>query len=154
MRSLTKHRILRAGMVITVLAIATTAIAYWSATGGGSGSGATADPGAQSVTVNQTSASSGLYPGGSVALSGNFDNSSANAVHVNGVTAAVTGTDKAGCTAANYSVTGTSSVANGGSVPSGSGTGGWSGLTLNMLNTASDQEACKGATVSLSYSAN
>jgi hypothetical protein len=150
-----KRHIVKALATLAVLSIAAAAFAYWSATGSGSGSATTANPGAQSVTVNQTSASSGLYPGGSVPLSGNFDNSAANAVHVNGVTATVTGTDHPGCTAADYAISGTSAIAGGGSVASGNGKGGWSGLTLSMIdNPTSDQGACKGATVSISYSAN
>lgn len=149
-----RRRLAKAAVSLTVLALAAAAYAYWSASGSGAGTATTADPGAQSVVVNQTSAASGLYPGSSVALSGDFDNAATNAVHVNAVTASVTGTDKPGCAAGNYSISGVSTIAGGGMVPSGNGTGGWSGLTLSMVDDpVNDQEACKGATVSISYSA-
>ena len=153
MASARKRRLLAVASVLAVVALTSIAYAYWTASGSGSGAGVTADPGAQSVVVNQTSASSGLYPGGSVALSGNFDNPATNAVHVAGISATVTGTDKAGCNAADYSISGTPAIANSGSVPSGTAVGGWSGLTLSMANTGSNQDACKGATVSISYTA-
>lgn len=161
MRSkLTTKRITALLGVVAALAIAVGAFAYWTAGGSGSGTGTTADPGAQSVTVNQTSASSGLYPGGSVALSGNFDNANTNAVHVASVTASVTGVTDSNdvditstCATSNYNVTGTSSIGSSGSVPAGSGVGSWSGLTLNMTNSGSNQNACKGAKVVLGYTA-
>jgi len=162
MRSrLNKKRISALLGVLTALAIAVGAFAYWSAGGSGSGSGTTNDPGAQNVTVNQTSTSSGLYPGGSTALSGNFDNpSTTNSVHVASVTASVSdvtdGTNSiaATCPTTNYNVTGTSSIGGSGMVPTGTGQGSWSGLTLNMTNpTNTNQDACKGATVVLSYTA-
>ena len=153
MASARKRRLLAAASVLGVIATASVAYAFWSASGSGTGSGLTADPGAQTVTVNQTSSVSGLYPGASAALSGNFDNAATNDVHVNGLTASVTGTDKPGCTAANYQITGTATIANNGMVPSGTGTGGWSGLTLSMVDTGVNQDACKGATVNIAYSA-
>ncbi len=57
--------------VLVVAAIAAFgAYAYWTTTGNGTGSATTGTD--HGVTVNQTSPSSGLYPGGSVALSGDF----------------------------------------------------------------------------------
>jgi len=153
MRTPRRRRVFSAAVILGILAIVAGAYAYWTATGSGAGAATTADPGAQTVTVNQTSTSNGLYPGGSVALSGNFDNPAANAVHVGNVTATVTGTNKVGCNASDYSVGGTATIANGGSVLSGTAVGGWSGLTLSMADTASNQDACKGATVSIAYSA-
>src|SRR5207244_9881129 len=58
--------------VFLVLTLGGIAFAFWTA--GGSGSG-TANAGTTaSVTVNQTVSPSGLYPGATAALSGNFDN--------------------------------------------------------------------------------
>lgn len=148
-----RRRFVVLAAVIAACAVAATALAYWTATGSGAGSGTTANPGAQTITVNQTSASSGLYPGGSVPLSGDFDNPAANSVHINSISATVTGTDQPGCNASDYSVSGTPAISGGGDIPSGSGVGSWSGLTLSMANTGANQDACKGATVTLSYSA-
>src|SRR5829696_5260004 len=77
----------RAALVAVVtLALAGTAFAYWSASGTGSGTGSAADPGAQSVTVNQTSTVSNLVPGGTPqALEGDFTSTNSNAVKVSSV---------------------------------------------------------------------
>lgn len=147
-----RRRLAMSAALIGTLALAAIAYAYWTATGSGSGSAVTSNP-TQTVTVKQTSASTGLYPGGSVALSGNFDNPAANAVRVSSISATVTGTDKPGCDPNDYSISGTPTIAGGGDVPSGNGVGGWSGFTLSMANTATNQDACKGATVSISYTA-
>ena len=141
---------------VLVLALAATAYAYWSSTGTGSGSGATANPGSQTVTVNQTSASSGLFPGGSVAVSGTIDNANGNAVQVASLSASVASVAEphasAGCSAADYSISGgpvaiNANIPAGGSVP-------FAGLTLDMANTGVNQDACKGATVNIAYSTN
>ena len=67
--------------VLVVAAIAAFgAYAYWTTTGNGTGSATTGTD--HGVTVNQTSPSSGLYPGGSVALSGNFTSNPANSGNV------------------------------------------------------------------------
>jgi hypothetical protein len=79
-------------------------------------------------------------------------------VHVNAVTASVVSVDNAhataGCSASDYSITGTSSIGGGGSLAGNGGSQSWNGLSLAMANTASNQDACKGATVNLSYSVN
>src|SRR5207248_1444241 len=77
-----KRRILFAGGTATVvLGIAVGAYAYWTQSGSGTGS-ATADT-TSSITVNQTSSVSALYPGGTaVTLSGNFNNPNSSAVKI------------------------------------------------------------------------
>ena len=136
-------------LIGAILALVTVGVgaayAYW--TTGGSGTGTAGTGTTVAVTVVQTSSAAGLYPGGSVALSGNFNNPNSGAVYVTGVTAAVhafstqpDGT-KPACTAADFSITGTSNVP--GSVAAGNGVGSWSGLTLNMLNTGANQDNCK-----------
>ncbi|MEO7752950.1 MAG: hypothetical protein ABIS35_06000 [Terracoccus sp.] len=128
------------------------AFAYWTTTGAGTG---TADTGTTvAVVVHQTSTVTGLAPGvAPQSLSGNFDNPNAGPVYVAGVTATVTGTDKDGCTAGDYTIAGTSTVA--AQVPAGNGVGAWSGLTIAFNNKASvNQDACKTAVVSLAYTSN
>ena len=71
--------------VILVVALAGVAFAYWTATGSGSGTANTGT--AASVTVNQTVSPTGLYPGGAVALSGNFTNPNPGKVYITAVTA-------------------------------------------------------------------
>src|SRR3954468_23421497 len=62
--TLKKKMIAGAAAAALVLGAGGAAIAYWTTGGSGSGSGSTGTT--VDVTVNQTSASSGLYPGGSV----------------------------------------------------------------------------------------
>ena len=56
--------------ILGLLALGGLAVAFWTAGGSGTGSGATGSGSA--LTVNQTVSPTGLYPGGSSALSGNF----------------------------------------------------------------------------------
>ena len=123
------------------------ALAYWTSTGSGSGSAATGT--VANVVVNQTSTSTGLYPGGSVSLSGNFDNSNSGQVHVGTVTATV-GDLPSGCVAGDFSISGTAVV--NAEIPAGTGVGAWSGITLTMNDTGVNQDACKTQTIPVTYS--
>jgi hypothetical protein len=143
-------------VVLAIAALAAAgAFAYW--TTGGSGTGSATTGTTSTITVNQTSASSGLYPGGSVALSGNFTNGNSSPVYVSSVTAAVTAfsvqadSGKPACTQADFSISGTATV--GAQVPVGTG-GSWSGLSLNMTNSGANQDNCKSITVPVAYTAN
>jgi hypothetical protein len=144
----------KAWILLAVVAVAVVAAvggyAYWTAGGSGTGSATTGDVSA--VVVHQTSTVSNLYPGGpAVPLAGNFDNPNSGAVYVGSVSASVAGTSNGGCTAADFAVEGTSNTP--GEIPSGNGVGSWSGLTLRMVDSGSNQNACKNVTVDLSYSA-
>jgi len=122
--------------------------AYWTTTGTGSGSATTGTT--IGITVNQTSVNTALYPGASSALSGDFTNTNTSAVYVAAVTASVTAFSaqanvaKPACTQADFTITGTATV--GASVPVGTG-GAWSGLSLAMTNSATNQDNCKSITV-------
>lgn len=152
MMPILKRRATKAVAAIAVLALAAAAYAYWS--GGGSGSGsATTAAGASGLTVNQTTVVPALYPGRTVALSGTFDNPNTFEVEVTSVTATLSTTDPDCVVGTNYAVTGTSTIGNGGLVPAGNGQGSWSGLTLEMLNLASNQDTCKGAPITITYTA-
>lgn len=126
------------------------AYAFWTQAGSGSGTAAVGTT--SNITVNQTSSVSGLYPGGPTqALSGNFDNPSTSPVFVSTVSATVTGTSAgASCNASNFQVNGSPATISA-SVPSGNGVGSWSGITVQMLETGVNQDACKNATVNISY---
>ncbi len=144
-------------VALLLVAVGGVAFAYWTSTGTGSGSATTGNTVA--ITVNQTSTVTGMGPGvAPQALSGNFDNPNTGPVFVKTVVATVTSTGVAGCTAADYtiagtSVIGTSSPGAGGNVPAGgSGVGAWSGLTIAFNDTASNQDACKNAVLTIGYS--
>ena len=86
-----RKRLIRRLVVVSVLgllALGGLAVAFWTAGGSGTGSGATGSGSA--LTVNQTVSPTGLYPGGSSALSGNFTNPNAGSVYIASVTATVT----------------------------------------------------------------
>jgi hypothetical protein len=143
------------GSVVGVLALGGLAFAFWTAGGSGTGSGATGSGSA--LTVNQTVSPTGLYPGGSVALSGNFTNPNSGSVYIASVTATVTAfsvqadSSKPSCTQADFSISGTATVA--AQIPAGSGVGAWSGLSLNMTNAGTNQDNCKNITVPIAYTA-
>ena len=131
--------VLRAAIVTVVMGGAT--FAHWVPTGSGG------DTTPSNVVVVQTSSAAGLYPGGSIALSGDFDNHNAGAVTLAAVTAVVhpfsTQPDitKPACTQSDFTITGTSNTP--GSIRAGSGVGVWDGLTLNMIDKIANQGNCK-----------
>lgn len=141
------------GATVVLVAMGGAAFAYWTATGTGTSTNTTTGD-VKAVTVKQTSVISGLAPGAvAAALSGNFDNPNDAAVALTSVTGAVTGTSDSGCLATWYEVAGTGTVS-GGSVPVGTGVGSWSGLTIRLVNDlALNQDPCKNATVTITYTA-
>lgn len=154
---MSKRRVAAAASVIALVA-AVGAYAYW--TQGGTGTGSATAGSTSALTVNQTNTVTGLYPGGTAAaLSGNFTNPNASAVTISSITASVSSVSngasdgsKPACTAADFSIGGSFG---GTTVPAGPGTvGSWSGLTIQLLNTAANQDNCKGATANIAYTAN
>jgi hypothetical protein len=150
-RSLIRKRI-AVGAAAAIFAVGgVVAYAYW--TGGGSGTGTATAGTPASLTVNQTGAAvTGVFPGGpSKSLSGTFNNPSAGPVYVANVTATVSSTSAIGCSASDFVVSGTATVA--AEIPAGNGQGAWSGLSIAMTDTGSNQDACKGATINIAYTA-
>ena len=143
------------GVTVAIAVACGAAFAYWTSGGTGTGSGHTGT--SANVTVKQTSSAAGLYPGSSVALSGNFDNASSSQVYITAVTASVTpfsaraDANKPACTQADFSITGTATV--GAEIAPGTGVGSWSGLSLTMADTATNQDNCQNITVPITYTA-
>jgi hypothetical protein len=135
------------------------AVAYWTA--GGSGTGSASTGSTTPVTVKQTSTVTNLRPGGAPqTLSGTFDNGNDGPVYVTRVTAAVSAVAKASgapageCTVGDYTLADAEMPVNA-QVPAGTSQGSWTGAKLSFNNKANaNQDACKGATVSLTYTAN
>jgi hypothetical protein len=158
MRIITRKRV---AAVAAILAVGggTMAYAYW--TTGGSGSGSASTGTTSNIVVNQTgSAITGMYPGQTVNLSGNFTNTAnPGKVYITAVTAAVhafstTAVDanKPACTQADFAIGGTAPV--GAEVAHGTSVGSWSGLTLTLTDAAgANQDNCKGVTVTIDYTA-
>ena len=138
-----------------VLTLGGIAFAFWTA--GGAGSGTASAGTSASVTVNQTVSPTGLFPGATTALSGNFDNPNSGNVYVAAVTASVTpfsvqaDATKPACTQADFSISGTANV--GTEIVPGTGVGSWSGLSLTMIDAATNQDNCKNITVAITYAA-
>jgi hypothetical protein len=132
------------------------AYAYWTTTGSGSGSASTGTT--SNIVVNQTGSATGMYPGQTVNLSGTFTNTAnPGSVYITAVTAAVhafstTAVDanKPACTQADFAIGGTAPV--GAEVAHGTG-GSWSGLTLTLTDAGTNQDNCKGVTVTIDYTA-
>ncbi len=131
------------------------AYAYWTAGGTGNGSATTGN--VQGITINQTSAITGLYPGGNpVALAGTFTNGNSGPVYVAQVTVAVDPSweaqadgNKPACTAGDFSLV--QPAATNGEVVTGTT---WSGASIQLVDSATNQDNCKGVNVPLVYSSN
>jgi hypothetical protein len=142
--------------VAAVLALTAGAIAYWTAGGAGTGSADVA--GAQTaLTVNQTTTLAAMYPGDSAqTISGNFDNPNPGPIYVGTVTASIASVTKAAgapagtCDATDFTLANAAMTVNA-EVPSGNAKGSWTGATIKFNNKATNQDACKGATVNLAY---
>jgi hypothetical protein len=153
------------------------AFAYFTNVGAGSGAAGTGSN--NPVVVKQTSTVAAMAPGiAPQTLAGNFDNPNPGPVFIAGVAAAVTSVSVVpptgsptlpACTVADFGIgVGTASPAPVavGSTPSGYSTAGlgveipagtaqsaWSGLTLQFMNKPTNQDACKGSTVIITYTA-
>jgi hypothetical protein len=150
------------------------AFAYFTNIGSGSGNAGTGSN--NPVVVKQTSTVAAMAPGvAPQLLFGNFDNeANPGPVYIASVTAVVTlvtpvvpspapSPAPLACTvsdfvigvgaAAGTSQTGTSTAGLGVEIPAGTAQGAWSGLTLQFKNKATNQDACKNSTVTVTYTA-
>ena len=154
MHKFTRKTVAIAAGTALCLSGAGAAFAYWTTTGSGTATATTAAA-ATAVTINQTALTvpqiAALRPGAPVVpLAGNFTNPTDGPLHVTAVTASVTGVDggHAGCAFVDYVIGGASTP----DVDIAPGTGGaWTGLTIALTNTAVNQDACKGAVVTITY---
>lgn len=143
--------------LIAAFALSAGAYAYWTQQGAGSGSAATGTNVA--ITVVQTSVPADLYPGGPTApLSGTFSNTNDGPVFVNTVSATISSvsgpniTAGTPCTAADYTLAGFPLAINAEVGADDAST--WSGGTVQMVNSGTNQDGCKGATVNITYTSN
>ena len=154
MRKLTK-KTLAVSAALMLMGTGGVAFAYWTNSGSGTGSAATGTN--LAITVAQGTSSAVLVPGGpSSTLSGTFTNPNTSPVFVNTVTAtlaSVTGSvGTPACTVADYALdTATITI---GAQAAADDTTAWSGIVVKMLNSATNQDACKNATINLSYTSN
>jgi hypothetical protein len=159
------------------------AFAFFSNVGAGSGTAGTGTNVAVAVvqTSTVTAMAPGLAP---QALSGNFNNPNQGATFIKSVTATVTAVAGASpapsipagapttCTPSDFAIgtgttigsgqtaTGTvglapaSLTAAGVEIPAGTAQGAWGGLNVAIINKPTNQDACKGSTVTITYVAN
>jgi hypothetical protein len=145
---LNKKRTMLVLGAVAVLAVAGVAVAYWTTTGSGSGSGAVAS--SNGTVVLHGTITNALTPGGSSPVAFTADNSNSSGEQVGTVHAVVSIDDthaKAGCEASDFTIadTGENQV-----IPAkGTGVALTNGGTISMADTASNQDACQGATISL-----
>lgn len=146
-----------AGIVAFMMLSAIAAFAYWTANGSGGGTAATGEVD-QPVAVNQVSVISNLRPGGAAQeLSGTFDNPNDEPVYIASVTATLDSvTDGVnpvvGCTTADYTLA-DEVMTVGTEIPAGEDVGTWNGATVSFNNTGANQDACQGATLVITYTA-
>ena len=155
-RSISKV-ICRAGLFVGLLAgtaHADVAVAYWQTGGTGVGNGLVAAK--TPVGVNQTTQLGIVAPGvPAQTLSGTFENANADAVHVATVKVSIASVRKAPgaaagtCDRSDFTL-GHRVIKVAADVPSGRGTGAWTGATIEFRNKPGvDQNACMGAAVTL-----
>ena len=155
MSKFTKRRSLVLGAVLA-LVVAGAAVAYWTAGGSGTGSGSAAS-GASALTANQTTVLTAMYPGDSAqTLSGDFNNPNAGPTYVTSVTASISAVTKAAGAPAGTCDTSDFTLANAvmpvnAEVAAGTAQGSFTGATVKFNNKATNQDACKGASVTLAY---
>lgn len=141
-----------------VTAGAGVAYAFWTTSGTGTGTGSVADGASQALAVSGD-ASSPMAPGVAAQnVTATVQNNGSENYKVSTLTAYVT-TNKDGCTGADFVVNGSTSssaapvdlgVTATDLAPNATVT---KGYTLGFNNTADNQDACKGAAVTVHYSA-
>ena len=159
---LNKKRVI-IGATVATLALSTggVAYAYWTTTGSGTGSASTSAGATAQVTFSQTLAQTdlALFPGQAPqTISGTVTNPGPQSVYVNTVSATIASVTAPAatlalpCTSADYNIAGAPmSVATN---LAAAGTKAFSGQTIEFVNTASNQDGCKGATVNLTFTSN
>jgi hypothetical protein len=142
--------------VVAVLVVAGAAFAFWTAGGSGTGTGSAA--GSQTALVaNQTTTLTAMYPGDTAqTISGNFNNPNSGPIQVATVTASISSVTKAvgapagTCDATDFTLASAAMTVNA-EVPAGNAKGAFTGATIKFNDKATNQDACKGATVNLAY---
>jgi hypothetical protein len=150
-KALKKKRTVAVLGVIAVLALAGAAIAYWTTTGSGEGSGSVASSNG-TLTLHGT-ISDQLTPGGSSAVKYTADNPGSSSLQVGTVHAVVSIDDahaKAGCKASDFTIGET--VENQVIAAHASGVALAHDGSISMTDSEENQDACQGASISLELS--
>lgn len=139
---------LLASLTIAVVA-SVGAYAYWTTTGSGTGSAANAA--SNGSIVLHASFAPGLTPGATKPVSFTADNTNSSSLRV-GTVSSVVSTSDADCLPADFTVP--DAIENQTIPANTSGVALATGSTITFADTAVNQDACKGATVTLTLSSN
>lgn len=142
---------------VALAVVAAVAYSYWTTTGAGTGS-ETSAAGNNAVTVTQSSVVTGMYPGGP-AQPVNFTiaNPGPSKQYIAAVAvsiSAVTGPNITGprpCAAADFTLVQPNAI--GQDLAVGDTAFAPSGASLKMIDSATNQDGCKGSTVTLAFAA-
>jgi hypothetical protein len=158
MRRFTKKQYLVAGVAAAIIAgTAGSAIAYWTTSGGGTGSATTGS--GTAVTVTQVGTVSALVPAGPAgAVDFKINNPASTPQYISTVAVSITGVTGPNingsfpCTASDFTLVQPTAI--NAQLPSGDSTYAPSGASLALTNsTTLNQDGCKGATVALAFNA-
>ena len=141
-----KKRALIVAVVAALALIAAIAgYAYWTTTGSGTGS---STAGTTSAITLHASFTTGIFPGGTKTVSFTADSTNPGNVRVGTVHLASVSFDAghSGCAAADFTMP---DVVQNFEIPNGTGTALPNNGTLTFADTASNQDACQGATITL-----
>jgi hypothetical protein len=144
-RKLLKKRTALVLSAVAVLAVAGIAVAYWTTSGSGNGSGAVA--GSNGTLVLHGTINNALTPGSTSSVSFTADNAGSSSLQV-GTVHAVVSIDAAhsGCKASDFTIADTPEnqviPAKGSEALAHNG-------SISMADSAENQDACQGATISL-----
>lgn len=151
----TKKRLSVLLALIGVIAVGSVAYAYWTAGGTGTGTATTGTNAA--ITPVQTSTIANLYPGGpGQPITGNFTNNNDGPSYVSTVTAKITvakatGAPAGTCDATDYALTNGGVMTVNADIPKGTAQGAFNGSSVSMINKSANQDACKNATLTITY---
>jgi hypothetical protein len=148
-RKLLKKRTALVLGAVAVLAVAGIAVAYWTTSGSGSGSGAVAE--SNGTLKLEGTITNPLTPGGSSPVAFKADNSNSSSLRVGTVKAVVTIDEAhANCKASDFTIADTTE--NQVIAAHSSGVALEQEGEISMADTAANQDACQGATISLALS--
>ena len=137
------------------LVVSAAAVAYWTTSGSGTGTQSTS-AGAANLTVTQVSTLTAMYPGDTAqTLSAKVKNNADHSVKVDSLTASIDNVTKANgvtgtCDATDYTLTDALMI-DGATELIKNAESTFSGAKLQFNNKAANQDACKGATVTIKY---
>lgn len=144
-------RVLAIGLPLTAVAATGAAVAFWSGAAGGDAS-AKAATAAEALVLAPKTALTGLMPGGSVTATVSATNNNATtSVSISGLTVSAIKSDTAACdlvSGATAEVKAPSAAV----TVAPKATADYGSVTISMANSTGNQDACKGATFSVTLS--